>query len=228
MKKVVVIAAHPDDEVLGCGGTIAKHSFCKDQVHILFLSNGVASRFEKEATEQNNIESQARLEMAHNANKILGTTSLDFLYYPDNRMDSVDRLDIIKSIEKFLSKHQPEIVYTHHAGDLNIDHQRVHQAVITACRPIPNYHVKTLLFFEVASSTEWQTPSSAPYFKPNWFVDISDFLSLKEQAIQAYAHEMRPYPHVRSIEALEYLSRWRGATIGVKAAESFVLGRTII
>jgi LmbE family N-acetylglucosaminyl deacetylase len=114
---------------------------------------------------------------------------------------------------------------THHAGDVNIDHQRVHQAVVTACRPQPGHPVRTLLFFEVPSSTEWQPPGSAPAFTPNWFVDISSTLDCKLNALDAYAEELRVWPHPRSLQAVEALARWRGATVGVEAAEAFILGR---
>ena len=224
---ILVIAAHPDDEVLGCGGAIAKHTQNGDQVHILILAEGATSRnLERDrqlfASELSTLETAA-----HQASKILGVDSL-FLYdFPDNRMDSCDLLDIIKVIEQAIDQYQPQIVYTHHAGDVNIDHQLIHRATVTACRPIPNQSVQTLLFFEIPSSTEWQTSGSALPFIPNWFVDISETLECKLKALEIYESEMRPYPHPRSLEAVEYLARWRGATIGVKAAEAFILGRNL-
>jgi LmbE family N-acetylglucosaminyl deacetylase len=142
-------------------------------------------------------------------------------------MDSCNLLDVIKVVEQEMEQYQPEIIYTHAPGDLNIDHCRVHEAVITATRPTPTNTVKTVLFFEVASSTEWQIPSSAPAFLPNWFVDISETLNLKLKALESYQSEMRLWPHARSILALEHLARWRGASIGVTAAEAFMLGRNI-
>ena len=224
---ILVVAAHPDDEVLGCGGAIAKHTQNGDQVHILILAEGATSRnLERDrqlfASELSTLETAA-----HQASKILGVDSL-FLYdFPDNRMDSCDLLDIIKVIEQAIDQYQPQIVYTHHAGDVNIDHQLIHRATVTACRPIPNQSVQTLLFFEIPSSTEWQTSGSALPFIPNWFVDISETLECKLKALEIYESEMRPYPHPRSLEAVEYLARWRGATIGVKAAEAFILGRNL-
>jgi LmbE family N-acetylglucosaminyl deacetylase len=119
------------------------------------------------------------------------------------------------------------VVYTHHAGDLNVDHQRVSQAVMTACRPQPGCAVKKIAFFEIPSSTEWQSPSSGPAFAPNWFVDISGTLDTKLKALKAYHGEIRPWPHARSYEAVEHLARWRGATVGCDAAEAFVIGRKI-
>lgn len=120
---------------------------------------------------------------------------------------------------------RPAIVYTHHGGDLNVDHQIVHRAVVTACRPLPGSVLETLLFFEVPSSTEWQAGDAAQAFVPDWFVDASATLSLKLKALRAYASEMRPWPHSRSLEAVEHLARWRGACAGWKAAEAFQLGR---
>ncbi|NER34633.1 MAG: PIG-L family deacetylase [Oscillatoria sp. SIO1A7] len=225
---VLVVAAHPDDEVLGCGGTIAKHSQQGDSVHVVILAEGVTSRDAQRNPEERKSELSALAKMANQAREILGATSLSLHNFPDNRMDSCDLLDIIKIIEKAINQHNPDIIYTHHPGDVNIDHRRIHEAVVTACRPLPGSQVKTLLFFEVASSTEWQTPNSAPAFTPNWFVDISDTLTLKLKALETYQSEIRPWPHPRSLTALEYLAKWRGSMIGVEAAEAFVLGRNII
>lgn len=224
MNKVLVVAAHPDDEVLGCGATIAKHRQAGDEVHVVILAEGLTSRGD---TGQDFSEDLTRLRAsAEKAHRILGSSSLELQRLPDNRMDSVDLLDIVKVVEAAIAQRQPSIVYTHHGGDLNIDHQKTHEAVLTACRPQPNGLVKKLLFFEVASSTDWQSYQSAP-FVPNWFVDISSTLPLKMQALQAYQSEMRAWPHARSIEALEHLAKWRGASVGVNAAEAFMLGRQI-
>ncbi len=226
--KVIVIVAHPDDEILGCGGTIARHIQDGDEVHVLIMAEGVTSRDQQRDRSSKLTELSGLAKAAYTANKILCTTSLMLKDLPDNRMDSLDRLEIIKIIEEFIQGHSPNIVYTHHSGDVNIDHRRIHEAVVTACRPIPGQKVSTLLFFEIASSTEWQPPVSAAAFSPNWFVDISETLDLKLKALRAYQSEMRPWPHARSVEALESLAKWRGATIGVCAAEAFILGRNIL
>lgn len=226
---IIVIAAHPDDEVLGCGGTIAKHVKNGDTVHSVILAEGITSRDKSRNREINSEKLYNLAKAAQRANDILGVHSLRLLDFPDNRMDSLDRLDIIKVVEKIVNEIEPDIIYTHHVGDVNIDHRRIHEAVITACRPIPGNHlVKELLFFETASSTEWMTPGSAPSFSPNWYIDITDTLSLKLKSLEAYEYEMRDWPHARSINALEHLSGWRGANIGVEAAEAFILGRKII
>jgi len=224
--KVLVVAAHPDDEVLGCGGTIANHSMAGDTVFILLLSNGVASRDIAEVAllEQ---QIQQRKVSAEKAAKVLGAQVLELLGYPDNRMDSVDLLDVVKNVESYINGIHPDIVYTHHSSDVNIDHRIVHDAVIAACRPQPGESVKKLLFFEVPSSTEWRPGSSMLPFSPGYFVDISVTLEKKLKALEVYHQEMRDFPHPRSIEACQYLARWRGATIGVEAAEAFEVGRII-
>lgn len=221
--KILIVVAHPDDEVLGCGGTMAGHVKQGDQVNVLILSEGVTARDDH----GEHYEISQREQAAQKANDILGVTSLVLHDFPDNRLDSIDRLDVIKVIEKSINQIKPEVIYTHHSGDVNIDHRRVHEAVIAACRPQPGHCVRRLLFFEVASSTEWQPGTSAPFFMPNWFVDISKTLDLKMKALDAYTFEMRQFPHPRSLRALEYLARWRGAIVGVDAAEAFILGREI-
>lgn len=221
----LIIAAHPDDEVLGCGGTIAKLADEGSTIHVAFLSDGVFSRIDDHADQQQ--ELRTRRAAAQKACDILGVKSVSFGEFPDNRMDTVALLDITKALEELIAMHQPEVVFTHHAGDVNIDHRRMHAAVVTACRPQRGHSVKTLLCFEVPSSTEWQLPGSAPVFAPNWFVDISNTIERKLAALDAYAAELRAWPHPRSRQGVEHLARWRGATVGVDAAEAFVLGRQL-
>lgn len=224
---VLIIAAHPDDEVLGCGGTIAKHVQNGDEVHVVIMAEGVTSRDKVRQRESRDGELSQLAQAAQEAGRILGVQSVELYNFPDNRMDAVDLLDVVKVVEAAIDRHKPVMIYTHHAGDVNIDHRIVHQAVVTACRPLPGQYVKTLLFFEVPSSSEWQTPGSAPAFLPNYFVDISNCLDKKLQALEAYESEMRPWPHPRSLTAVEHLVRWRGTTVGVEAAEGFVLGRKL-
>jgi Uncharacterized proteins, LmbE homologs len=169
-----------------------------------------------------------RNDAAREACRILGCASVEALGLPDNRMDGLDMLDVVKLIEEKVAQHKPSTILTHHAGDVNVDHRVVHQAVLAACRPQPGHSVETLLFFEVPSSTEWSPPGSAPAFTPNWFVDISGQLSAKLAALRAYDSELRPFPHPRSIEAVEALAKWRGATAGFAAGEAFILGRRLI
>jgi LmbE family N-acetylglucosaminyl deacetylase len=222
---ILILAAHPDDEVLGCGGTVAKLADEGATIHVAFLADGVFSRL-GESNEQQK-ELHVRRAAAERACDILGVKSVSFGDFPDNRMDTVALLDITKTVEALVVRHHPNIVFTHHAGDVNIDHRRMHEAVVTACRPQCDHPVKTLLCFEVPSSTEWQFPGSAPAFVPNWFVNISKTLDRKLAALDAYAAELRTWPHPRSLQGVEHLARWRGATVGVDAAEAFMLGRQL-
>jgi LmbE family N-acetylglucosaminyl deacetylase len=226
-KRVLVVAAHPDDEVLGCGGTIAWHANSGDLVQVLIVAEGSTSRQQKRDRLKVQDELSALAKAAQVAGSILGAAGVELLDLPDNRLDSLDRLDLFKRIEECVERHQPECVYVHHAGDVNVDHRRLHEAVVTACRPAPGHVVKSLLSFEVASSTEWQPPGSASAFQPNWFVDISDQWERKREALVTYSSEMRDWPHARSLEAIEHLARWRGAQVGVEAAEAFCLLRNI-
>jgi len=222
-QRLLIVAAHPDDEVLGCGGTMARAAASGAEVHVLFMADGVGSRGADAAA----AEQDPRVAAARAACEILGARPPLFRSFPDNEMDVVSRLALTREIETMIADLAPDTVLTHHAGDVNIDHRRLHDATITACRPQPGHPVRTLAFFEVASSTEWQPPGSAPAFLPNLFVDISGSLDRKRAALETYAYEMRDWPHARSIRALEHLARWRGATVGVAAAEAFVLGRAI-
>lgn len=226
-QNVLVVAAHPDDEVLGCGGTIAHHADAGDVIQVLIVAEGATSRQEQRDRGKAAEEISSLAKAAKTAGAILGSVGVELLNLPDNRLDTLDRLDLIKLIEERIALHQPHVVYVHHAGDVNVDHRRLHEAVITACRPIPGHSVRRLLSYEVASSTEWQPPGSAQAFQPNWFVDITAQWTRKRQALEAYAAEMRPWPHARSIEALEHLARWRGAQVGVEAAEAFCLLRQL-
>jgi N-acetylglucosamine malate deacetylase 1 len=224
---ILIVAAHPDDEVLGCGGSIAKWVKGGHEVHVLVMAEGATSR-DKHRDRVSRKETLSILaQSAKRAAEILSVETIKLRDYPDNRMDSVDLLDIVKTIEERIEQLQPAMVVTHHASDLNIDHQITHQAVITACRPQPGQTVKRILSFEVPSSTDWQSPSSGNSFIPNWFEDISDVLELKIKALKAYESEMREWPHTRSIKAIESLARWRGASVGYEAAEAFMLIRNI-
>ena len=225
---ILVVAAHPDDEVLGCGGSIAKWTQSGDDVHVLILAEGATARDKTRDRESRKSELSQLVESTHEAGGILGVKSVTLLDFPDNRMDSLDLLDVVKEVEKFIEKLQPQVIVTHHGCDLNVDHQIVHQAVITACRPQPGYPVRRILSFEVSSATEWQSSTVGSSFVPNWFEDISKTLDMKIKALEAYQSEMREWPHARSIKAVEHLARWRGATVGCEAAEAFMLVRNFI
>lgn len=217
---VLVVAAHADDEVLGCGGTMARWAKEGRTVHVLILADGVSSRTESGAGQVT-----ARTVAAAEAGAILGAVYVETLNLADNRLDHLDLLDIVQIIEKRIDKLKPTTVLTHHAGDVNVDHRVVHQAVLAACRPQPGHSVRELLYFEVPSSTEWSAPST---FAPTLFVDIMQTIDQKRSALLAYNDEMRPFPHPRSYIAVEALARWRGATAGFRAAEAFMVGRILV
>jgi len=229
LNRVLVVAAHPDDEVLGCGGTCARHADAGDQVQVSIVAEEATSRQEQRNCLQAGDELSFLEQAAQTAGLILGAPAVDeLLDLPDNRLDSLDRLDLIKRLEERIDRHQPQVVYVHHAGDVNVDHRQPYEAVVNACRPTPGHPVRRLLSFEVVSSSEWQPTCSAPPFQPNWFVDISAQWQRKREALVAYASEMRPWPHARSLQALKHLPRWRGAQVGVEPAEAFCLLRQLV
>lgn len=213
-ERVLVIAAHPDDEALGCGGTIARHAAEGDEVHLLFVADGETSR--TMACKPN------RNYMAFAASKILRTKPPIFLDLRDQKLDTVPLLDITQAIEAVAAKIRPTIVYTHHAGDLNADHRIVHQAVMTAFRPLPGSACRAIYAFEVPSSTEW-----GGGFAPNHFVSLESALDRKLDALKCYDDEMRPFPHPRSYEAAEALAEVRGSACGVHYAEAFMTMRRV-
>ena len=221
MSQILVVASHPDDEILGCGGTIARHSAFGDSVQVLFVADGISSR-----GGEFNLEHHR--EISEVANRLVGAKSPIFLDFPDNQLDSLPLLEIVRSIEDQIERISPTTVYTHFSGDLNIDHSIVNRAVLTACRPQPNSSVREIYSFEVPSSTGWfPTGGGCHAFEPRLFVDISNTLQDKLAALKVYSEEMRPFPHSRSYENIEHLARYRGASVGLKAAEGFVVERIL-
>jgi len=217
-KKVLIVAAHPDDEVLGCGGTIARLVREGHEAYTLILGEGVTSRDRSRDREKREGEISRLKKQIRKANELLGVKEVFAFDFPDNRFDSVDFLDIVKAIEEVKNKLKPEIVFTHSKSDLNIDHQITHKAVITATRPMQNESVKEIYAFEVLSSTEWNYPLS---FSPNVYFDIGDTLELKLKAITEYKSELREYPHPRSLKGIEIKARQRGMEVGFSYAEAF-------
>ncbi|XFA72926.1 PIG-L family deacetylase [Thermosynechococcaceae cyanobacterium Okahandja] len=234
-RRVLVVAAHPDDEILGCGGTLALHSARGDRVTIMIMAEGITSRNQVRDVTLCGAKLTDLQQTAVQAAQIIGVSDVRFAGLPDNRMDSLDLLDIVKIIEQVIDDIQPEIIYTHHYGDLNIDHQITHQATMTAARPLPNSSVKKLLFFEVPSATGWNTPTPQNAFIPQYYIDLSKkingsetALDYKLEALKIYESEMRPYPHNRSMKSVEYLAYWRGSSVGLLSAEAFQVGRILI
>ena len=213
---VIVVAAHPDDEILGPGGTLARHAREGDIVHILIVAEGATARKSGSPDDADKLKNAAVC-----AAKAIGAETPRMLGLPDNRLDSMDLLDVIQPIEAIVREIAPATVYTHHGGDLNLDHRIVHQAVVTACRPLPGASVKKLYGFETLSSTEWATSAMGSTFNPTHFVDITKTLTAKKAALECYETEMRAFPHPRSLETVEALARLRGSRAGLEAAEAF-------
>ena len=226
-RTILVLAAHPDDEVLGIGGTIARHAASGDHVHVAIAAEGATARDDTRDARARHAGIESLQSAARKAAGILGVKSVRFLGFPDNRCDSVDRLEVVKAIEAVVAELRPDTVYVHHCGDVNIDHRILHEAAFTACRPQPGHPVRRLLSFETPSSTEWAPPNSLPQFLPTVFLDISRHWPAKLAALGAYESEMRPSPHPRSAGAIENLARWRGATAGLEMAEAFMLLREV-
>ncbi len=222
MNKTLIVAAHPDDEVLGCGGTISKVVKQGGEVFVCVLGEGIASRREKGAGEVSK-EIDKLKECSREACQILGVKDVFFHDLPDNRFDTVPLLDIIKIIEGVVSRVRPAVVYTHHNGDLNIDHAIACRATITATRPLASSSVRQVYTYEILSSTEWAFSNFKPSFSPNTFVDISDTLELKKKALLSYKSEIRDFPHPRSIEAVTTAAQRWGSVSGSVAAEAFTL-----
>ena len=224
--KVLVVAAHPDDEVLGCGGTISRLAKEKHEVYISILGEGITSRYEKREEAKESLIEELHAQSREVARHLLAK-DIFLACLPDNRFDTIPLLDIVKMVENLVDRVQPDVIYTHHGGDLNIDHKIVHRAVLTAARPLKDCPVKDIYAFEVPSSTEWAFQQFVPVFQPNVFVDITQTLEIKVQAMQLYKSEACPFPHPRSPEALRAIANRWGSTVGVEAAEAFQLIRSI-
>lgn len=224
--KTLVIAAHPDDEVLGCGAYMSRLAAEDNEVLTVFVSDGESSRFPSGDLETEHVQELIlrRKEQAIVASKIMGTLEPKFLDFPDNRLDVVARLDLTQAIETIAFSFEPQRILTHHWSDLNIDHQILNEVVQVMARPQEGNSIKELLFFELPSSTEWRASGTAP-FKSEVFVNVEEYVSTKLEALDAYGTELRPFPHPRSHEAIRSLLQWRGASSGFNYAEAFALGR---
>lgn len=228
-KKILLVVAHPDDEILGPGGTMFR--LIKDYnalVRVIILGEGLTSRSESRDLVKWEQDLKIHRDNIQKAKECIGYELVNAYNLPDNRFDSVALLDIIKVIEKEKQDFLPEVIFTHHGGDVNIDHQRTFEAVVTAIRPIETEKVTTLITFETMSGTEWRASSDPKHFIPNMFVEITEEgLNAKCRAMESYEFEKRIYPHPRSEEALKIRAQMWGVTIGVKFAEAFQIIRTI-
>ena len=223
---ILVVAAHPDDEVLGCGGVVAKRSGA-GEVRFAILGEGISSRHAQRAQASRD-DLQSLQADARRAAAVLGVRSVDFGELPDNRFDERALLDVVKQIEQWIEHYRPNAIYTHHQGDLNIDHGIVFRAVLIATRPGASTHtVGDIMAFEVPSSSEWSFGQVDRSFQPNVFVDISETVERKIEAMQCYRSESRPSPHPRSPEKIRALAAYRGSAGAMPFAEAFELIRSI-
>lgn len=226
MMRILVIAAHPDDEVLGCGGTIARLAREGYETYIAILGEGITSRYKKREHADRRIV-EVLHDRSHEVAKLLGVKNLFVYDLPDNRFDTLPLLDVIKLIEELIRRLQPQVIYTHHGGDLNIDHVVVHRAVLTATRPTTDQPVQEIYTFYIPSSTEWSFQQFGCNFHPNIFIDIENTLEIKIKAISCYETEVRMFPHPRSPEAIRATAQWWGSVVGRGAVEAFELIRSI-
>lgn len=226
--KILIIVAHPDDETIGCGGAIVYHKKLKHKIEAVSFTDGVSARNLKDNKLNDSSIIKLRRKNSILASKILGFKWLENFKYPDNELDSISILNIVKKIEQISKKFKPDIVYTHHIGDLNIDHHIISKACLTAFRPLNKNKKTEIRFFEIPSSTDFAAYKISPNFKPNLFIDISKFWQKKKSALLAYKKEMMSYPNSRSISGIENLAKYRGNSVGLKMAESFEITRKII
>ena len=217
-KKILIVAAHPDDEVLGCFGTVARLIKEGYEAYTLILGEGKTSRDEERVIENRKDDIAILNTEIQKANDTIGIKKVFVESFPDNRFDSVDLLDIIKVVSKVKEEVQPDIIFTHYEHDLNIDHQVTYKAVITATRPMEDECVKEIYSFEILSSTEWNYPLS---FSADTFYDISETIELKVEAMKIYDSELCQYPHPRSLEGIELNGKYQGMRVGKKYVEAF-------
>lgn len=221
MVRVLVVAPHPDDEVLGCGGTIARHAAQGDEVDVLIVTCAAPDLYPMDD------EAETRRE-AKTAHDVLGVSHTHFLDFHAPKLDTVPGYQLAEAIAKVIQTLQPQIVYLPHRGDIHLDHQMVYQATLVAARPLEHCSVRQLLCYETLSETEWAPPGGDSAFVPTVFVNITDYLDLKLKAMYSYQSEIRQSPHPRSLQAIEALAKLRGSTVSLPAAEAFMLVRQII
>lgn len=226
-KNILVIVAHPDDEIIGAGATMHRliNSYnCR--IRAVILGEGITSRSDERNPDLWKSELDIHRSNIKSAQELIGYESVSIYDFPDNRFDTVPLLDLVKTIEKEKSEFEPEIIFTHHGGDVNIDHQRTFEAVITACRPMSHESVETIITFETMSGTEWRASSDPRHFIPNMFIEISnESLSAKIKAMESYEFEKREYPHPRSPQGLRVRAEMWGIANGKNLAEAFQIIR---
>lgn len=223
-KRILIVAAHPDDEVLGCGGTAARLAREGHELYTLILGEGATSRDPVRQQETRAAEILLLQEQMAAAGRRLGVHDVFSHDFPDNRFDSVPLLDLVKVVEEVKNRVRPEIIFTHSAIDLNIDHRLTHEAVLTATRPLSNEPVREIYAFEVLSSSEWHFPAA---FCPDCFFDISATIADKLAAMEIYSGELHAWPHPRSLEGIRRNAELWGMKVGLVLAEAFQVVRLI-
>lgn len=228
-KRIMLVVAHPDDELLGLGATF--HKLIKEYnvtTHVVILGEGITSRSDVRDTKVWEKELEIHRDNINKAQLAIGYHTTSIYDFPDNRFDSVALLDIVKVVEKEKKEFNPDVIFTHHGGDVNVDHQRTFESIITACRPMQNEKVKMIVTFETPSGTEWRSPTDPRHFLPNLFVSVSETdVDAKIKGMESYEFERRPYPHPRSPEALKIQAQRWGVMIGSNFAEAFCIARSI-
>ncbi|TRZ51511.1 MAG: PIG-L family deacetylase [Dehalococcoidia bacterium] len=218
--RILIIAPHPDDEVLGCGGTMVKHNLSGDEVYLCIITKTYTPEWSED-------EARERRKEVLRVNQILGIKKTYFLDLPTVKLDTIPQKELNERLGQVINEVQPEVVYIPHQGDINKDHQLVFGAAMVATRPIPDSAIKKVLCYEVLSETEWGAPFVESVFTPNVYVDISGVLETKLKAMSEYKSELKEFPHPRSLEAISALAKMRGTAAGVEAAEAFMLVREI-
>jgi LmbE family N-acetylglucosaminyl deacetylase len=214
--RVLVVATHPDDEILGCGGTVALHTRGGDIVHSIIVCEGESHRYSDRICNIQRPQAEA-------AANILGVEEIHYLAFPDQRLDTLPLIDVISSLEEIVKKFQPNIIYSQYGGDINRDHEIVFKAMLVACRPIEP-QIQSIYAFETSSSTEWAYPRN---YVPDTWIDISNTLDSKLAAMSCYAEEVRQWPHPRSLEALRSKAEAAGSQVCLAAAETYMSIRRV-
>ena len=226
-KKILIICSHPDDEILGCGGTIAKNVKMGNKVAVIYTHEGSSARYTNYKSLSSKKDIRTRKEMAIKASKYLKYDILKFYNNINLQNEKNFQLRLVKSLIKDINKYKPDTIFTHHSNDLNSDHGYTFEAVINACRPTANFFVKELILFEVVSSTDWAFPNQGKQFIPNLFIDIKKYFVKKIKALQFYDAEMRNFPNSRSYKGLEHLGKYRGGQVGFEVCEAFKIIRKV-
>jgi len=213
-KNVLIIAAHPDDEVLGCGGVIQNHTSRKDNIYVCIVTDGSSSQYQGDLK-----KGKTKIKETLKVQKLLGIKDYIYLDFPDMKLDTVAHIDLNRKLENVINQIEPSIIYTHSSADVNLDHTLVYQSTRVVTRPGKPF-LRRVYSYEVLSSTEW---SRDDLFSPNTFLDISAYIDKKVKAFNIYRTEVRIFPHPRSTEGIKALAKYRGIQSGYRYAESFQL-----